>query len=54
LLFTAKRGGSPEDKENFIALIQDLKTSLDKHNFILTAAIGASASTIDAAYDIPK
>jgi chitinase len=52
--FLGKRGGEPEDKENFIALIRDLKTALDKHNYILTAAIGAAAPTIDVAYDIPK
>ncbi len=49
-----KRGGEPEDKENFIALIQDLRVAMDKHGYILTAAIGAAAPTIDVAYDIPR
>lgn len=52
--YPGKRGGEPEDKENFIALIRDLRTALDKHNYLLTAAIGAAAPTIDVAYDIPK
>ena len=52
---SAKRGGIAEDKSNFIALIRDLRAAFDAHgsNFILTAAIGAAAPTIDIAYDIP-
>ena len=51
--FSAKRGGLPEDKNNFIHLIRDLRAAFDKHKFLLTAAIGAAAPTIDVAYDIP-
>jgi chitinase len=55
ILLSAKRGGIPEDKNNFIHLIRDLRTAFDAHGggFILTAAIGAAAPTIDVAYDIP-
>jgi chitinase len=53
-ILSANRGGEPEDKENFISLIKDLRTAFDKHNYILTAAIGAAAPTIDSAYDVPK
>jgi len=52
--FAANRGGIPEDKDNFVLLVKDLRTAFDKHKFLLTAAIGAAASTIDTAYDIPK
>ena len=54
-LVSAKRGGIAEDKSNFVALIRDLRAAFDAHggNFILTAAIGAAAPTIDIAYDIP-
>lgn len=52
--YPAKRGGKPEDKDNFIALIKDLHAAFSKKNFLLTAAIGAAPSTIDAAYDIPN
>ena len=49
-----KRGGAPEDKANFIALIQDLHAVFSKHKLLLTAAIGAAQGTIDAAYDVEK
>ncbi|XP_040579721.1 probable chitinase 2 [Lepeophtheirus salmonis] len=51
--YPAKRGGVPDDKKNFILLIQELHVAFKKHNFLLTAAIGAAPSTIDKAYDIP-
>lgn len=49
----AKRGGIAEDKTNFVSLIRDLRSAFDKHGYLLTAAIGAAAPTIDIAYDIP-
>jgi chitinase len=54
LFLSAKRGGSPEDKKNFILMIADLKSAFRPHNFLLTAAIGAAPSTIDVSYDIPS
>ena len=53
IFFSAKRGGKPEDKANFVALIRDLKNAFEKHNLLLTAAIGAAPDTIDVSYDIP-
>jgi len=52
--YPGKRGGKPEDKENFIKLIKDLSAVFKKKKLLLTAAIGAAAGTIDAAYDIPS
>ena len=52
--YPGKRGGAKEDKENFILLIKDLYKVFRPQNLMLTAAIGASAATIDAAYDIPE
>ncbi|CAB4059745.1 E3.2.1.14 [Lepeophtheirus salmonis] len=40
--YPAKRGGVPDDKKNFILLIQELHVAFKKHNFLLTAAIGAA------------
>nr|AQZ26770.1 chitinase 2 [Tigriopus japonicus] len=51
--YPAKRGGIAEDKNNFIELIRDLKSAFESHNYLLTAAIGAPAATIDISYDIP-
>jgi len=52
--YPGKRGGKPEDKENFIKLIKELHDAFKKKKLMLTAAIGAAAETIDAAYDIPN
>jgi len=51
--YPAKRGGIPEDKDNFILLIKDLRAAFQPHGYILTAAIGAAVPTIDTSYDIP-
>ena len=52
--YPTKRGGVPEDKENFIFLIRDLQAVFSKHNLLLTAAIGADPGTIDTAYNIEE
>jgi len=52
--YPGKRGGSPEDKENFILLIKDLKAAFANTDLLLTAAIGAAAATIDVAYDVKQ
>lgn len=54
LYLIANRGGNPEDKENFVHLVRELKTEYQKHGLILTSAIGAAKNTIDTAYDIPE
>ena len=51
--YPAKRGGDPEDKENFILLLADLYSVFNKNNLLLTAAIGATAQTMDVSYNIP-
>nr|CAD7586597.1 unnamed protein product [Timema genevievae] len=51
--FPGKRGGGPEDKQNFVSLVKELRQEFDKHHWLLTAALGASQDTIDLAYDIP-
>ncbi|XP_034946188.1 probable chitinase 2 isoform X2 [Chelonus insularis] len=52
--FPGKRGGVPQDRENFVSLIKELKTVFKSNNLLLTAAISADISTINEAYDIPK
>ncbi|CAL1299588.1 unnamed protein product [Larinioides sclopetarius] len=52
--YPATRGGKPEDKQNFVALLRELKTEFQKHNLLLTAAVSAGKHTIDEAYDIPQ
>ncbi|CAH1117288.1 unnamed protein product [Phaedon cochleariae] len=50
--FPGKRGGTTEDKVNFMLLVKELKAAFRKHNLLLTAAFGAGKDTIDVAYDV--
>ncbi|KAK9504293.1 hypothetical protein O3M35_010659 [Rhynocoris fuscipes] len=52
--FPTQRGGRPEDKDNFIALIKDMKAALTAEGYILTAAISASLDILKAGYDLPQ
>ncbi|GIY64864.1 probable chitinase 2 [Caerostris extrusa] len=52
--YPATRGGKPEDKQNFVALLRELKAEFQKYNLLLTAAVSAGKHTIDEAYDIPQ
>ena len=45
--------GRPEDKQNFISLLREMRERFDEHGLIITAAVSAGFSTIDQAYDIP-
>lgn len=51
--YPAARGGVPQDKENFVLLLQELRSVLKPKGRLLTAAVSAAASTADAAYDVP-
>ncbi|XP_040565645.1 acidic mammalian chitinase [Lepeophtheirus salmonis] len=45
--------GSPEDKVNYVKLIKELRTALDKAGGLkLTAAVSAGKNTIDKGYDV--
>ncbi|XP_033336669.2 putative chitinase 2 [Megalopta genalis] len=48
------RGGIPEDKENFVLLVKELKEAFRGPGYILTAAINSNTILIDAGYDIPE
>lgn len=52
--YPAQRGGSPNDKTNFATLIKEFRKEFDKHGLLLTAAVGASATTINLSYDVPE
>jgi len=52
--YPANRENSrPEDKENFVLLVQELKAEFVKRGYLLTAAVSAGEKTIATAYDIP-
>lgn len=50
--YPTQRDGEPEDRENFVRLVKELKDELKPHNLLLTSAIGASKKVIDEAYNV--
>lgn len=52
--YPTKRGGSPEDKANYVALVKELKQAFEPYDYILTAALGAGKDTMDSAYELGK
>lgn len=50
--YPADRGGVPEDKQNFVSLVRELRNEFSSYGLMLTAAIGASIDKINRAYDI--
>ncbi|XP_037083613.1 acidic mammalian chitinase-like [Pollicipes pollicipes] len=52
--YPAERGGNPIDKDDYIALIKELKAAFQPEGLILTAAVGAGKPTIDDAYHIKE
>lgn len=52
--YPAARGGKPEDKQNYIALLRELKEAFQPYGYLLTAAVSAGKWFIDPAYDIPQ
>ncbi|XP_050044714.1 chitinase-3-like protein 1 isoform X2 [Dermacentor andersoni] len=50
--YPAARGGLPQDKQNFVLLLQELRKVLGPGR-LLTAAVSAGESTVDGAYDVP-
>ncbi|XP_076656119.1 putative chitinase 2 [Halictus rubicundus] len=48
------RGGVPEDRENFVLLLKELKEAFIQPKYSLTAAIVANKGMLDKGYDIPE
>lgn len=51
--YPAARGGKPEDKSNFAALVTEMKAAFAQKQYLLTAAVSAGKWFMDPAYDIP-
>ncbi|XP_073847079.1 probable chitinase 10 [Musca autumnalis] len=49
-----REGSSPQDKQNFVTLLKELKEALSPLHLELGIAVGASASTAAISYDIPN
>lgn len=46
--------GPASDKANFISMVKELKEAFEAEGLVLSAAVGAGATTDDHAYDIPE
>ncbi|KAL4240167.1 hypothetical protein ACF0H5_000961 [Mactra antiquata] len=51
--YPAQRGGKPSDRDNFARLIQELKEAFLPHQYLLTAAVPAGKTNVDAGYNVP-
>jgi chitinase len=51
--YPSRLGGAPGDKANFALLIKEFREVFDRHNLLITAAVGATASAISVSYDVP-
>ncbi|KAL6428645.1 hypothetical protein ACFW04_007925 [Cataglyphis niger] len=49
-----QRGGKPEDVQNFVRLLEELRPEFDKRGLILSAAVAAAEPSASLSYDIPK
>ncbi|XP_065367781.1 chitinase-3-like protein 1 [Calliphora vicina] len=52
--YPAQRGGSAQDKINFVTLLKELKAALGALKLELGIAVGASTITASSSYDIPN
>uniref|UniRef100_A0A4D5S3V8 chitinase n=1 Tax=Ixodes scapularis TaxID=6945 RepID=A0A4D5S3V8_IXOSC len=52
--YPTQRGGNPEDRDNFVKLLSELRAAFDEKNYLLTAAVSAGIPTANASYDIPQ
>lgn len=52
--YPASRGGKPEDKANFVALLRELSQEFKPYGLLLTAAVSAGKHFMDPAYDVPQ
>ena len=49
-----ERGGDWSDKENYALLLEEIKIAFNPHGWLLSAAVPAPKSRIDAGYDVKR
>lgn len=49
-----QRGGSSDDKENFVLLLQEIKTFYKPRNLFLSAMVRPQNYVVDSSYDLPN
>ncbi|XP_011310399.1 acidic mammalian chitinase [Fopius arisanus] len=52
--YPGQRGGSPQDRENYIELLKSLRSRFDKAGLILSAAVAAAESSASISFNIPE
>lgn len=52
--YPGDRGGIPEDKENFVLLLKELRERFQKWGFMLTVAVGAMDNIVSTSYNIKE
>lgn len=54
--YPTQRGGVPEDRENFSALVRELREELDRagRGYTLTAAVSPNTKTVDMSYEVEE
>ncbi|KAF7265572.1 hypothetical protein GWI33_021026 [Rhynchophorus ferrugineus] len=45
---------NPEDKQNFVLMLRELKAAFEPHGYILSAAVNGAKRNIDVSYDVPS
>lgn len=46
--------GPPSDKQNFVKLIEELRTAFKPHGYVLSAGVRAGKASIDISYDVKR
>lgn len=41
-------------QENFVTLIKEMREVFDQHGLLISAAVSATASSVDISYDVPN
>lgn len=52
--YPSQRNGQPEDKENFILMLEELKQVLKPYNKLIAIAVGATEKHASDSYVIPR
>lgn len=50
--YPTQRGGRPQDKQNLVLLVKELKRAFSRDGYLLTAAVPAGKGHIDNGYDV--
>ncbi|XP_062559638.1 acidic mammalian chitinase-like [Armigeres subalbatus] len=52
--YPTQRGGSAQDRTNFVTLLSELRTRFSSLGYLLSIAVGASKDLLSTAYNVPE